>query len=115
MPVLSINGTGMQLRPPGAPLGIALEARYDQDEVILCLATRCFCSARADQRSQYTRRDVRERTTDDRSGKAGGWRAAGRRITSAALKDFTAETWQSDLTLIMLERSAGDGSRDRSR
>ena len=35
VPLLSHNGDGDALQPPGMPLGVTLEARYDQDEVLV--------------------------------------------------------------------------------
>jgi serine phosphatase RsbU (regulator of sigma subunit) len=117
MPVLSINGTGMQLRPPGAPLGIALEARYDQDEVILCPGDTMLLFSEGLINARNTRGETfgSARLTTALERPADG---APQVVESllAALKDFTGrDMGQSDVTLIMLERSAGDGSRDRSR
>ena len=116
-PVLSANGSGAQLRPPGAPLGIALEARYDQDEVILRPGDTILLFSEGLINARNTRGETfgSGRLTTALERQADGAQQVVESLL-AALRDFTGrDTGQSDVTLIMLERSAGDGSIDRSR
>ena len=116
-PLLSANGAGTLLRPPGAPLGITLEARYDQDEVILRPGDYILLFSEGLINARNTRGETfgsaRLATAVDRQ--ADGAQQVVESLL-VALKDFTGrDRGQSDVTLIVLERSAGAGSRDRSR
>jgi serine phosphatase RsbU (regulator of sigma subunit) len=116
-PILNANGSGAQLRPPGAPLGIALDARYDQDEVILRTGDHILLFSEGLINARNTRGETfgSGRLTTALERQADGAQQVVESLL-AALRDFTGrDTWQSDVTLIMLERSAGDGSSDRSR
>ena len=116
-PVLSANGSEAQLRPPGAPLGIGLEARYDQDEVILRPGDTILLFSEGLINARNTRGETfgSARLTTVLERQADGAQQVVESLL-AALRDFTGrDTGQSDVTLIMLERSAGNGSSDRSR
>ena len=86
-PILSANGSGAQLRPPGAPLGIALEARYDQDEVILRTGDNILLFSEGLINARNTRGEMfgSARLTTAH-GQADRWRAAGRRITPGGVE-----------------------------
>jgi serine phosphatase RsbU (regulator of sigma subunit) len=115
-PILNANGSGAQLRPSGAPLGIALEARYDQDEMILRTGDTIVLFSEGLINARNTRGEMfgSARLTTVMERQTEGAQQVVESLL-AALKDFTGrDTWQSDITLIVLERSAGDGSTDRS-
>lgn len=116
-PVLSAKGSEARLCSPGAPLGIGLEAHYEQDEVILCPGDTILLFSEGLMNVRNARGET---FGSGRLASALEWQADGAQqaVESllAALREFAGrDTGQSDVTLIMLERSASDRSSDRSR
>ena len=116
-PVLNTNGTGPQLRPPGAPLGVSLEACYIQDDVIIRPGEYIvlFSEGLINARNARGETFGSLRLAKAIEGQADGAQQVVDSVM-AALKDFTGrDKAQTDLTLIVLGRSAGDGPRDGRR
>lgn len=116
-PILSHNGDGSTLRPPGAPLGVKLDARYEHDELhidpgeFILLCSDGLVNARNARGETFGAAQLGSILW----GQAESAQALIATLL-AALEDFVGRSTaqESDMTLIIVERMAANASNARS-
>ena len=116
-PILSHNGDGSTLRPPGAPLGVKLDGRYEHDELhidpgeFILLCSDGLVNARNARGETFGAAQLGSILW----GQAEGAQALIATLL-AALEDFVGRSTaqESDMTLIIVERMAANASKARS-
>ncbi len=117
MPLLSHNGDGSALRPPGTPLGVKLETRYDQDEVFIHPGEFIlfYSDGLINTRNAHGEAFGPVRLASITAGQADDAQAVVETLL-AEVREFTGSSaaYESDVTLVVLERTAEKGSAARS-
>jgi serine phosphatase RsbU (regulator of sigma subunit) len=117
IPVLSHNGDGSALRPPGAPLGARLEARFDQDEVLIHPGefVLFYSDGLVNTRNAHGEMFGAALLANILPGHGGNAQSVVETLL-AEVKDFAGSslTQERDVTILVLERRAEAGSSARS-